>query len=99
MAPLFADMWGMHDVGTGWWIVMMLVMILFWAAVIAGVVWLVRGGQGFAGGRGGESPGEVLKRRLAEGSLSPEEYEERRRLLSDDPPRAPRGATGDSSGS
>ena len=39
------DTWGMHgDVGAGWMIVMMFVMVLFWAAIILGIVWLVRGG-------------------------------------------------------
>lgn len=84
----FADSWGMHDVGTGWWVVMMLVMILFWAAVIGGVVWLARGGRQ-SPARGEEPADEILKRRLADGSLSPEEYEERRRLLSNGSSPAP----------
>ena len=49
-----ADAWGMHgDVGAGWWIVMMVAMLLFWGAVIFGVVWLIRGIA-----RGGSAPGE-----------------------------------------
>ena len=43
ITPL-ADSWGMHDVGAGWWIVMMLLMFAFWGALIWGVVWLARGG-------------------------------------------------------
>lgn len=79
-----ADSWGMHDVGTGWWLVMMLLMILFWAAVIFGVLWLARGGH--LRGESKDTPAEILNRRLADGTLTPEEYERRRRLLTDAPP-------------
>lgn len=80
-SPL-ADTWGMHDVGAGWGVVMVLLMILFWAAVIFGVTRLVRGGT--ARGDSTDTPAEILKRRLADGTLTPEEYEARRRLLSED---------------
>lgn len=73
-----ADMWGMHgDVGTGWWIVMTLGMVLFWGSVIALVVWVVRGG----GARAAEDPKAILDRRLASGEITPEEYEQRRNML------------------
>jgi putative membrane protein len=68
----------MHD-GGGWWmIVMMPVMLLFWVAVILGVVWLARGG--FDGWRGErrETPTEILDRRFAEGAISVEDYHARR---------------------
>ena len=76
-----ADGWGMHDGGGGWWIGMMLVMVLFWAAVILGIVWLARGG--FDGWRGGrrETPTEILDRRFAEGEISAEDYRERRQVI------------------
>ena len=76
-----ADSWGMHDGGGGWWIGMMLVMVLFWAAVILGIVWLARGG--FDGWRGGrrETPTEILDRRFAEGEISAEDYRERRQVI------------------
>ena len=81
---LFADTWGMHDgdVGTGWVIVMMLGMVLFWGLVVVGVVWLLR--EGFGRGRHGldADPLEILDRRLAEGHISVEEYEQRRKTLS-----------------
>lgn len=72
---VLADSWGWHhdDVGFGWWLVMMLGMIVFWGAVIALVVWLLRGGFE----RRGETPEETLRRRLADGSISVEEYERR----------------------
>jgi putative membrane protein len=80
-----ADAWGWHhdDVGIGWWIVMMLGMVVFWGAVIAFVVWLLRGGLGSAPPPHREEPLELLRRRLADGSISVEEYERRRTLLED----------------
>jgi putative membrane protein len=76
----------MHgDFGGGWMIVMMLVMVLFWAGVILGIVWLVRGG--FDGWRGArrETPGEILDRRFAEGAISVEDYHERRKIVGNAP--------------
>jgi putative membrane protein len=76
-APL-ADTWGMHgDIGAGWMIGMMLVMVLFWGAIILGIVWVARGA--FDGWRGGrrETPTEILERRFAEGAISVEDYHER----------------------
>ena len=77
---VLADGWGMHDgdVGFGWMIVMMLGMVLFWGAILALVVWLVRGG-GVADRS--ETPQDILRRRLAEGSITVEEYEQRRAAL------------------
>ena len=82
------DVDGHHDLDGGWWIVMMIGMLLFWALVVVAVVWAVRawtGGQGPGGpgpARHESTPQEVLERRLAEGEISVEEYEERRRVLS-----------------
>jgi len=79
------DAWGMHDgdIGAGWMIGMMFVMLLFWAAVILGTVWLARGG--FNGSRGArtETPIEILDRRFAEGAISVEDYNERRKVIVD----------------
>ena len=82
-AVVLADSWGWHhgDVGIGWWIVMMLGMIIFWGAIIALVVWALRGGIGGIGQRPPEEPLEILKRRLADGSITVEEYEQRRAKL------------------
>ena len=68
--------------GTGAWL-MVLLSIVVVAAVIAGVVFLVRGlgGSGTAGGstppQAGprESPQDILKRRYAAGEIDREEYE------------------------
>ena len=84
---LIADTWGMHDVGVGWMVVMMGVMVLFWAAVILGIVWLVRGGVRGWRERRDESrpppPTEILQRRFAEGAISVEDYRERREVIAD----------------
>lgn len=78
---VLADSFDWHDgdVGVGWWIVMMLGMVIFWGLLIAGVVWLLRGaGQSKPAP---ESPLEILQRRLAQGEISIEEYEERRAAI------------------
>lgn len=75
--------WDHMDWGAGWWIVMALGMVLFWGLVAVAVVWIVRElGRGGARTPGREDPLELLDRRLAEGQISVEEYEERRRVLS-----------------
>lgn len=87
LVPLADTFDGHHDWGDGWWIVMALGMLAFWALVIVGAIWLVR--ELAAGRRSGERPTddpralEILDRRLAEGAISIEEYEERRRALID----------------
>ena len=82
-----ADSWGMHgDVGAGWWVVMMVVMVLFWGAIVAAFVWLIRG-LTRAGSTPGErhvsreSPVEILERRFAEGEITAEDYRARREVL------------------
>ncbi len=92
----FADTFGMHDgdVGAGWWLLMMLGMVIFWGAVIYLVVWLVRGGASQTTPRG-ENAGEILDRRLASGEISVEEYRQRKGVLTSTgmaprpPPAAP----------
>lgn len=81
----------MHDVGWGWWLLMSVGMVTFWALVIYGVVWLARGGGSQAPNeRPPESAHEVLKRRLAGGEISIEEYERARRAMADGEPVEPR---------
>lgn len=86
LAPL-ADGWGMHDdVGTGWMIGMSLMMVLFWGAIILGIVWLIRGvaWRGPAATESTtkrESALEILDRRLAEGAITAEDYRARREIL------------------
>ena len=80
---LFADTWGMHegDVGVGWMIVMMLGMVLFWGLVVVGVVWLLREAIAHSRHGQGADPLAILDRRLAEGEISVEEYEQRKKTL------------------
>jgi putative membrane protein len=57
--------------------------LLFWLAIIVGIVLLVRSRRGGAppGDRDRETGIEVLERRYAEGELSIEQYRERRAVL------------------
>jgi putative membrane protein len=85
---LLADIWDTNGhMGGGWWIVMMLWMVLFWGAVIFGIVWLVRGGVSSQSWRASReaTPLETLDRRFAEGTISVDEYHERRRVLTGSP--------------
>jgi putative membrane protein len=77
-----ADTWGMHgDVGWGWMIGMMIVMVLFWGAIILGVIWLIRAAVAGRPQERKESPLDVLERRFAEGGISVEDYRARREVL------------------
>jgi uncharacterized membrane protein len=51
-------------------------MILFWGGVIVLVAWLVR-----SLGRSSDDAKAILRRRLAAGEISQDEYEKTRRLL------------------
>ena len=82
LLPL-ADFDGHMDWGGGWGALMVVGMILFWALVIVGIVWLLRE---FASGRAtpeksDDDPLRTLDRRLAEGAISPDDYRERRAIL------------------
>ena len=72
------------DWGSGGWVLMAIGMALFWGLVVLGVIWLVRtfsqpGHHSEA--NHGLSAIEILDRGLAQGTISTEEYEKRRRLL------------------
>lgn len=80
-----AQMWD-GDVGWGWMTLMMVVMVLFWGAVILGIVWLVRvTARGWSGPdvKPVDTPNalEILERRFAEGAISVEDYRGRRKVL------------------
>lgn len=77
--------WDHMDWGAGGWILMAIGMALFWGLLILGVVWLVRTLSTPAPHAAAPTPPsalEILDRGLAEGSISVEDYEQRRRLLS-----------------
>jgi putative membrane protein len=82
------DMVYMHDIGWGWWLVMSLGMIAFWALVVYGVVLLVGAGRRarIEQRPSAERPDDILGRRLAEGEISIEEYERLHHALHS-PPR------------
>ena len=77
VGALIADGWHMN----GWWMGgMMIWMVIFWGALIAGVVWLARGGPGRRPSRDQEAHA-ILATRFAEGAISLEEYQERKTAL------------------
>ena len=85
-----ADTWGMHgDLGAGWWVAMVIMMLLFWGVIIIGVGWLMRGGFDCGPWMGRrtepptETPTDILERRFAQGAISVEDYQARRKVLAD----------------
>jgi putative membrane protein len=89
-ALLFADGFDMHgDFGSGWWIAMVLAMVVFWALIFVGIVWVVRELlQGRAAHGAPETPAALLDRRFASGEISADEYRQRKAVLAGDPPRS-----------
>lgn len=74
--------WGMHGDVSGWWmIVMMPLMLLFWAGIVLGIVWIARGGLDSRREERRETPIEILDRRFAEGAITAEDYNERRKVI------------------
>lgn len=73
----------MHDsdIGVGWMIAMMIGIVLFWGLVVVGVIWLLREAIGRGHHGPGNDPLAILDRRLAEGQLSIDDYEQRRKTL------------------
>jgi uncharacterized membrane protein len=68
--------WGYDGVNWFW---MMPMMVLFWGAIILVVLLVFRA---VAGPRGGvDSAMETLRRRLAAGEITPDEYEKTKRTL------------------
>jgi uncharacterized membrane protein len=70
--------------GYGWpWpgLIWLVVALLFWAGLIVLLVWAVRSSA--APRRPADAALETLRRRLAQGEISQEEYERIRRLLWD----------------
>ncbi len=88
ISPVIADGWWMHgDPGSGWWMGgMMIWMVIFWGAIVFGIVWLVRNNSERRVPREPE-PLEILDRRFAEGTISFDEYRERTAILTDHQPR------------
>ncbi|MHB9025406.1 MAG: SHOCT domain-containing protein [Armatimonadota bacterium] len=78
-----------YDGGSGWWIVMMIGMILFWVVVFVGLYLLYRAlvQRGTlspaAGPTPDDTPRAILDRRLAAGEISSDEYDTLRRKLAE----------------
>ena len=79
--------WGGHPMGWmwgAWGIGMGLLMLVFWGAVIVGLViairWLVSQGKE---SRSADSALEILRQRYARGEINREEYEAKKRDLSE----------------
>ena len=60
-------------------LVMMVGMVLFWGLVILGIIWLLR--ETLGRHHPAHDPRAILDRRLAEGEISVEEYEQRKKTL------------------
>jgi putative membrane protein len=70
-------MWDYYDQST--WVWMTLMMILFWGGLIAVAILLVRGFS--SPRRGGDEAIETLRRRLAAGEITQEEFDKTRKVL------------------
>jgi putative membrane protein len=73
--------WHHMDWDSGWWILMVAGMVLFWGLVIVGVVWAVHELTRRRDRPSAPSPLDVLDHRLASGEITPDDYEKRRRLI------------------
>jgi putative membrane protein len=78
-------MFYMHGAGWGWWLLMSIGMVAFWGLIIYGIVLLARGQTNPVQPSTRESSAEILKRRLAAGEISIEEYERLRETLEEAP--------------
>ena len=72
------------DYGMGWfWTI---IMVVFWIAVIVGIIFLIRWlvistGTGSRAARSEESALEILKKRYARGEIDKKEFEEKKKDL------------------
>ena len=80
--------WGMHMMWGSWGIGMMLMMFLFWAAIIVALAFFIRwlitaGGRGHQAvtGHGAESALDILKKRYARGEISKAEFQDMRQEI------------------
>jgi putative membrane protein len=74
--------WGMHPMMWGaWGFGMMLMMVLFWALLIVGVVFLVRWLLGQSKESRTDSALEILRQRYARGEINKDEFESKKRDL------------------
>lgn len=88
MLDLMADAsLGHMDLDGGWWVAMLVGMLLFWTLIALAIGWGIREINRSHRATPGEAvslardPIGILDERLASGDISPEEYRERRELL------------------
>jgi uncharacterized membrane protein len=77
-------MYGFGDF-SGWWLIGMGMMVLFWIAIILLVIWVVRSLFPRQVRSGHDQMMETLRRRFAEGSINAAEYEQARTRLEQTP--------------
>ncbi len=85
--------WSNGHWGAGDWWAMTLMMVLFWAVVVALALWMIRG----LAGRGSAEPGadrprgarELLAERFARGEIDEDEFQRRCRALDESRARHP----------
>jgi putative membrane protein len=73
--------WGNGGWGAGDWAAMSAVMIVFWAGLIALVVWVVRGSRADRGQVPANQADALLAERFARGEIDGEEFTRSRELL------------------
>ena len=80
--------WGMHMMWGSWGVGMMIMMLLFWALLIVGLIflirWLIAAGNQGRQGRAEHSPEsalDILQKRYARGDITKQEFDEIRRDL------------------
>jgi putative membrane protein len=74
--------WGMHPMMWGaWGFGMMLTMVLFWALLVVGVVFLVRWLLGQSKESRTDSALEILRQRYARGEIDKDEFESKKKDL------------------
>ena len=69
--------WDYQGMGGGWWVLMMIGMVVFWSILVFGVVALVRhnhSGPTPTHGEGNDKAVAILRERLARGEITPEEF-------------------------
>lgn len=76
-------MMGWYGMGTGWgsWLGMGLFWLVLLGVILYAVVRLLPSGRSSDGGRGAESPAEILDRRFARGEIDVETYQAQRAIL------------------
>jgi len=81
VAGMTPDVWMWHGgfpAAGGWWIVFPIFWLLFWLGVIGLAVWLIRSA---IRQRGPQDPVELLRRRLAAGEISEQQYSDVLKVL------------------